>query len=182
MNLTCVHHARPYIIFYAIIFLYQWRTVSLTLVCRASHLHVKVTTGGLYAAFSCPLELLCSIDEDMMRFISAPPTIEHADCKYVLALARYDTPNEDIQFQIVRPHPDTQNYCLLYIAETLDKKQILVKFTRRYSCMRLCRTWTCTRHSRLWAPPRRLVCRCYGLHLAIDPALTCRGSYNVNRL
>ncbi|KAH9995642.1 hypothetical protein BJV74DRAFT_305484 [Russula compacta] len=38
-----------------------------------------------------------------------------------------------IQFRIGRIHLDAQDYRLVYIAETLDKKQILVKFTRRYS-------------------------------------------------
>ncbi|KAI0248667.1 hypothetical protein BJV78DRAFT_1130931 [Lactifluus subvellereus] len=126
----------PYVTFYAIIFLHQWRVVSLTptLSCIAS-----ACEGGdrkaLYAAFSGALDLLGRIDEDAARFIRAPPTIEHADRKfpYISVLPKYGTPNEDIQFRIVRLYPDTQDYRLLYIAETSDKKRIIVKFTRRYS-------------------------------------------------
>ncbi|KAI9447310.1 protein kinase subdomain-containing protein PKL/ccin9 [Lactarius psammicola] len=126
----------PYVTFYAIIFLQQWRIVSLThtLSCIASACEGN-DRKSLYAAFTGALALLRRIDEDVTRFISAPPTIQHADPNfpYLSALPKYGgAPDEKVHFRILRPHPDNR---LLYIAETLDleKMQIIVKFTRSYS-------------------------------------------------
>lgn len=79
------------------------------------------------------MALLRRIDEDATRFISAPSTIQHANPNfpYISALPKHGAPpDEKVQFRILRPHPDNR---LLYIAETLDKRQIVVKFTRSYS-------------------------------------------------
>jgi RIO1 family len=127
----------PYVTFYAITFLHQWRVVSLTptLSCIASACEGD-DRKALYAAFSGALVLLDRIDEDAARFITTPPpTIDYADRQfpYISALPKYGTPNENVQFRILGLHPDTQDYRLLYIAETSDKKQMMVKFTRRYS-------------------------------------------------
>ncbi|KAI0252130.1 hypothetical protein BJV78DRAFT_1352562 [Lactifluus subvellereus] len=110
----------PYVTFYAIVFLHQWRVVSLTptLSCIAS-----ACEGGdrmaLYAAFSGALHIATAHDRTCRPYISELP--------------KYGTSNENIQFRILRLHFDTQDYRLLYIAETSDKKQIIVKFTLRYS-------------------------------------------------
>jgi len=90
----------PYITFYAIIFLGQWRVVSLTptLSCIAS-----ASDGGdrktLFAAFSAALDLLDRIDEGAERIISAPSTSEGLDYKlpYISALpGRGSRSNEEI--------------------------------------------------------------------------------------
>lgn len=123
----------PSVTFYAIIFLQQWRIVSLTptLSCIASACEGD-DRKSLYAAFAGALTLLRRIDEDATHFISAPPTIQHADptFPYISALPKYGAPDEKVQFQILRPHPDNR---LMYIAQTLGEQQILVKFTRSYS-------------------------------------------------
>ncbi|KAK2459963.1 hypothetical protein APHAL10511_007969 [Amanita phalloides] len=46
---------------------------------------------------------------------------------------RLDTPNVKMKFRILQRYPDEQDNHYLYIAEILDKKLILVKFTKRYS-------------------------------------------------
>src|SRR5712672_1487110 len=129
----------PYVTFYAIIFLGRWRVVSLTptLSCIES-----ARDGGdrraIYAAFSAALVLLDRIDEAVKRIISAPSTNKSLDYKfpYISALSRRGPrSDEEIRFQILTLHPDRHDYRLLFIAETLDsdKKQILVKFARRYA-------------------------------------------------
>jgi hypothetical protein len=93
---------------------------------------------ALYAAFSGALDLLRRIDEDAKSFFSKLPKIYYLDSKldcsfpYISALPKYDGSDEELHFRILRPHPDIQSYRLLYIAETLDEKQIMVKFTRQY--------------------------------------------------
>ncbi|KAH9059336.1 hypothetical protein EDB87DRAFT_1577674 [Lactarius vividus] len=123
----------PCVTFYAIIFLQQWRIVSLTptLSCVASACEGD-DRKTLYAAFTGALALLRRIDEDTRRFTSALPTIQPADPNfpYISALPKYRAPDEKVQFRILRSHPDNR---LLYIAETLEKKQIVVKFARSYS-------------------------------------------------
>ncbi|KAI9448535.1 hypothetical protein H4582DRAFT_2141800 [Lactarius indigo] len=123
----------PYVTFYAIIFLQQWRIVSLTptLSCVASACEGD-DRKALYAAFTGALALLHRIDEDTARLISTPPTIQHADpiLPYISALPKHRFPDEKVQFRILRSHPDNR---LLYIAETLEKRQLVVKFTRSYS-------------------------------------------------
>jgi hypothetical protein len=54
---------------------------------------------------------------------------------YILSLPRRGSRSyEEIQFQILGHHPDTQDYCHLFFAQTLDSnKTILVKFTQLYS-------------------------------------------------
>lgn len=91
---------------------------------------------ALYAAFYGALALLRRIDEDAARFRSAPPQILHAGPRfpYVSALPKYGgAPDEKVHFRILMTHSDVQDYRHLYFAETLHKKQIMVKFTRRYS-------------------------------------------------
>jgi hypothetical protein len=128
----------PYVRFYALIFLRGLRVVSLTpaLSCIASAGEGD-DRKALYAAFSGALDLLRRIDEDAKTFLSKPPKIKHLDYSfpYISALPKFDGSNEKLHFRILRLHPDVQSYRLLYIAETLDDKQILVilKFTPRYS-------------------------------------------------
>lgn len=90
---------------------------------------------ALYAAFSGALDLLRRIDEDAKRFLSKPLKIRHEDYSfpYISALPKFGGSSEEFYFRILRLHPDVQSYRLLYIAETLDKKPIMVKFTRQYS-------------------------------------------------
>jgi RIO1 family len=125
----------PFVTFYAITFLHQWRVVSLTpsLSCIPSACEGN-DRKALYAAFSGALVLLGRIDEDVTRFISTPPppTIDRK-LPYISALPKYGASNEIVQFRILKLHPDTQDHRLLYVAETSDKKRIIVKFTRRYS-------------------------------------------------
>lgn len=116
LGLTCIQYIMPgpCVTFYAI---RQWRTVILTrtLSCIASACEGN-DRRALYTAFSGALELLHGINEDAMHFISAPPTIQHADCKfpYVSALARYDTLNEDIQFSdCYAPSQHARLFCAL---------------------------------------------------------------------
>ena len=96
---------------HAIIFLHQWRAVSLTptLSCIASTCEGR-DRRAFFAAHFDVFKLLRCIDEDATHFFSAPPTIEHAD----------------------RKTPDTQDYRFLCIAETLDKKLILVDMHQVY--------------------------------------------------
>lgn len=126
----------PYVKFYAIIFLRKLRVVSLTpgLSCIASAGEGD-DRNALYAAFSGALDLLRRIDEDAKRFLSKPLTIGHEDYSfpYISALPKFGGSSEEFHFRILRLHPDVQSYRLLYIAETLDKKPIMVKFTRQYS-------------------------------------------------
>ncbi|KAH9175160.1 hypothetical protein EDB89DRAFT_2066957 [Lactarius sanguifluus] len=123
----------PCVTFYAIIFLQQWRIVTLTptLSCVASACEGD-DRQALYAAFTGALALLRRIDEDARSLTSALPTIQLVDPNfpYISALPKYRAPDKEVQFRILRCHPDNR---LLYIAETLEKKQIIVKFTRSYS-------------------------------------------------
>jgi len=90
----------------------------------------------LYAALSAALVLLDRIDEDASRIVSPPPTNDGLDYElpYISALPRPGNEGE-IQFRILSLYPVKRHNRLLFIAETLDsdKKQILVKFTRRYA-------------------------------------------------
>lgn len=128
----------PYITFYGVIFLGQWRTVSLTptLSCMASGSEGK-DREALYAAFSGALDLLRCIDGDAQQFKEAHPTFPHEDRKfpYISELPRFPATSENkkVQFRILKRHPDIQDYRHLYIAKTSDEKDIIVKFTRRYS-------------------------------------------------
>ena len=130
----------PYVTFYAIIYLGQWRVVSLTptLSCIASACEGD-DRKALYAAFSGALDLLVRIDEDAEGFMARPPKLEHENYEfpYVSRLNRYDNSNERIQFRICELYPDMQDYRHLYIAETETSdgvsNKIIVKFTRRYS-------------------------------------------------
>ena len=90
---------------------------------------------ALYAAFSGTLDLLRRIDEDAKRFLSKPPKIEHVDFSfpYISTLPKFGGSSEEFHFRILNLHPDVQSYRQLYVAETLDKEPIMVKFTRRYS-------------------------------------------------
>jgi len=128
----------PYVTFYAVLFFFQLRVVSLTPTLSC------ITSAGegddrkaLYAAFDGALTLLGRINEDAKNFIAIPPSLkipyEDHRLPYVSALPKYDAPGE-IRFKILRLHPDKQDYRLLYIAKRLDEeKPIMVKFTRRYS-------------------------------------------------
>ena len=140
----------PYITFYAMIFLGQWRVVSLTptLSCITSSCEGD-DRKALYAAFSGALELLVRIDEDAACYsLNPPPALDRKEYTfpYVLRLKRprgsksnrYDNSNENIEFRIRELHPDTQDYRHLYIADTKASnkevtKEIIVKFARRYS-------------------------------------------------
>ena len=132
----------PYVTFYAIIYLGQWRVVSLTptLSCIASACEGD-DRKALYAAFSGALDLLVRIDEDAEGFMARPPKLEHENYEfpYVSRLNRYDNSNERIQFRICELYPDTQEYHHLYTAETETSNgvsnKIIVKFTRRYSIL-----------------------------------------------
>ena len=125
----------PYVTFYAIIYLPRLRVVSLTpaLSCISSAGEGDDRTA-LYAAFSGALDLLRRIDEDATRFLSVPPKIEHRDRKfpYISELPKHNAPGE-VHFRIFVPYPAKEDYCLLYVAKTLDGKDIMVKFTRQYS-------------------------------------------------
>ena len=93
---------------------------------------------ALYAAFDGALALLRRLDQDAKEFTRIPPSlkIKYEDRRfpYVSALPKYEAPGE-IRFRILQPHPDKQDYRLLYLARTLDEKEqlIMVKITRRYS-------------------------------------------------
>ena len=90
---------------------------------------------ALYAAFSATVDLLHCIDQDAQHFICASPTIPHADRKfpYVSELPNYHAPNNKFQFHILRCHSFQDNQSYLYIAQTPDKKEVIVKFTCQYS-------------------------------------------------
>ncbi|KAF8339189.1 uncharacterized protein EI90DRAFT_2908180 [Cantharellus anzutake] len=127
----------PYVTFYAIIFLQQWRVVPLTpaLSCVATACE-GADRRALYAAFAGTLRLLSCIDEDAKRFADTPPTIELADpmFPYISTVRKHERTDEEIQFRIIRRHPPESDYRLLYIAETIpDRNQIFLKFTRSYS-------------------------------------------------
>ena len=127
----------PYVTFHGIIFLgQQWRVVTLTpaLSCVGSACEGR-DRMALYAAFDGASVLLRCIDDDVRDLISAPPTSSLADrmLPYVSELPRYPNENEKLQFRILRQYHDTQVDRNLYIAETPDAEQIIVKFTRRYS-------------------------------------------------
>ncbi|KAI9448414.1 hypothetical protein H4582DRAFT_1802901, partial [Lactarius indigo] len=112
-----------------------------TLSCVASACEGDDRTA-LYAAFSGALALLRHIDEDVQRYRLVPPTLPHADRRfpYVSEVPKYHTSaenaeNEKFQFRILRHLiPNAPNHHL-YIAKTLSdqQKEIVVKFTRRYS-------------------------------------------------
>ena len=128
----------PYVTFYAIIYIGQWRLVSLTptLSCIAC-----AGDGGdrraLYAAFSASLALLDRIHEATQCFISGPSANVGQDLKfpYISSLPGCGSrSNEEIRFRILERHPDVQDYRHLFVAQTLDSDtNILVKFTRHYS-------------------------------------------------
>ena len=98
---------------------------------------------------------------------TSPPVNVNPTLSYASELPRYGTPNEKIEFQLLRLHHTTQPYSLIHIAETVDRT---VNFARRYSIglHAFCAICTCTKNSRLQRTPRRLVCCCYGLHFSID--------------
>lgn len=119
--------------FYAITFVHEWCLVRLApiLSCIAS-----ATKGGdqkaLYAAFSGASNLLECIDMDA-KHLMATSLIELANHKlpYISKLTKYDAPGK-IEFQILAPHPTAGDHHLLFVAETLDKQSIIVKFMCSY--------------------------------------------------
>jgi hypothetical protein len=69
-----------------------------------------------------------------MHLVSTPPEmLRDPKLPYISALPKYGDSDKELHFRILRLHPDVQEYRLLYVAETRDNKQIIVKFTRRYS-------------------------------------------------
>jgi hypothetical protein len=96
LDIMCDITPGPYVTFYAIIFLRQWRIVSLTPPLSVSQGEDRM---ALYAAFSGALDLLSQIDEDAARIMkdseAAPPLtvtpIEPADYKLpcISALPKY---------------------------------------------------------------------------------------------
>ncbi|KAI9449640.1 hypothetical protein BJY52DRAFT_1192413 [Lactarius psammicola] len=128
----------PYITFYGIIFLGQWRVVTLTptLSCMASACDGR-DRMALYAAFYGASALLRCIHDDVKHFIDAPPTSPLTDRKlpYVSELPGYPNKNEKIRFRILGNLHDTSQDGgrNMYIAETSDKEKVIVKFTHRYS-------------------------------------------------
>jgi hypothetical protein len=128
----------PYIRFYAVILLRQLRVVSLTpaLSCVASAGEGD-DRKALYAAFSGALDLLRRIDADAPHLLNTPnksdktPPLDYR-FPYITALPKYVDTSKFLRFRILGLHPDTQSLSnrLLYIAEGLDSKPIVLKFTR----------------------------------------------------
>ncbi|KAF8333626.1 uncharacterized protein EI90DRAFT_3015465 [Cantharellus anzutake] len=124
----------PYITFHAVIYLGQWRIISLTptLSCIASASEGR-DRKTLYAAFFAALSLLSDIDSDAAYFMDTLPQLEHGNYKfpYISKLPGYNNTKE-INFQILELHPDVHDGRHLYIAN-LGTKQIIVKFAHQYS-------------------------------------------------
>ncbi|KAH9041965.1 hypothetical protein EDB84DRAFT_1473900 [Lactarius hengduanensis] len=127
----------PYVTFYGIIFLGQWRIAALTptLSCLRS-----ACEGGdrraLCAAFHGASTLLRHIHDDVKHFVNTPPTPPLIDRRlpYISEVPKYPDENEKIRFKILRRHHNEQADRNLYIAqlETSDD-EVIVKFTRHYS-------------------------------------------------
>lgn len=113
----------------------KWRIVSLTpaLSCiRASgDGHDRIT---LYAAFTAASVLLSHIKKEVMELVNKPPP-EIKGCRFLPCRSSLLRPNsqERIKFKILNHFPQREQDRLLFIAETIDGEEILVKFTRRYS-------------------------------------------------
>jgi hypothetical protein len=113
----------------------RWRVISLTpgLSCiRASGEGDDRT--ALYAAFTAASVLLVRIKEDAARLVDDPPA-EIRGNRVLPRISSLSHPDSGtrIEFKIVGISPFTTADRLLYIAQTTDGKEIIVKFTRRYS-------------------------------------------------
>jgi len=126
----------PSITFYGIVFLRQWRIVRLTptLSCIASASEGR-DRKALYAAFFGASRLLECIDEDAKRIMRTPSLIELRDPSfpYISELTNPSAPEEVCKFEILGLCHPARDDRLLYIAETSNGRNIVLKFTRRYS-------------------------------------------------
>ncbi|KIN96087.1 hypothetical protein M404DRAFT_1007040 [Pisolithus tinctorius Marx 270] len=122
--------------FYAMIFLGRWRVVNLT-----PGLSCLWASGdgddriALYNAFTAASVLLARISQEAMQVIdNPPPAIEESRRKLppITSLRNPDSGSQ-IEFKIVDFFYDRAPDRHLYVAETTEGQQILVKFTRRYS-------------------------------------------------
>ncbi|KAI6094094.1 hypothetical protein F5141DRAFT_1038270 [Pisolithus sp. B1] len=132
LGLTITGHC---ITFYAIIFVQQWRVVSLTpgLSCiRASGDGDDRT--ALYNAFTAASVLLAHIQEDATKLVHNPPPIEESS--HVLppiSSLRHPHSGTHIEFRILELFHARAASSYLYSAKTTDGKLIMVKLARRYS-------------------------------------------------
>ncbi|KAI9508512.1 hypothetical protein F5148DRAFT_1375789 [Russula earlei] len=131
--------AGPYVMFFGIIFLKPlWRIVSLTpmLSCILSAVNGD-DRQQLYAAFYAALDLSRRIDDEALLFINGATAMSLAPhpstrLPYISALTKWGDSGE-IRFRIVELYPETQDYRHLYIARLDNDKEIIVKFSQRYS-------------------------------------------------
>ncbi|KAI9453354.1 hypothetical protein F5148DRAFT_985553, partial [Russula earlei] len=131
--------AGPYVMFFGIIFLKPlWRIVSLTpmLSCIPSAVNGD-DRQQLYAAFYAALDLSRRIDDEALLFINGATAMSldpepNTRLPYISALTKWGDTGE-IRFRIVEFYPKTQDYRHLYIARLDDDKEIIVKFSQRYS-------------------------------------------------
>ncbi|KAI6098355.1 hypothetical protein EDD17DRAFT_226114 [Pisolithus thermaeus] len=133
LGLTIAGHC---ITFYAIIFVRGWRVVSLTpgLSC------IRASGDGddriaLYDAFTAASVLLAHIQGDAAKLVHKPPHPIEQSRRILPPISslhdpRFSTP---IGFKILEFFPDRAAGRYLYSAKTTDGKEIMVKFTRRYS-------------------------------------------------
>ncbi|KAI6022555.1 hypothetical protein EDC04DRAFT_2900835 [Pisolithus marmoratus] len=113
LGLTIIGH---YVTFYAMIFVHRWRIVSLTpgLSC------IRTSGDGddriaLYNTFTAASVLLARIQDDAAK-LPTPSSLRYTHGFKIIELFHF---------------PAADRY--LYIAETADSKQIMIKFIRRYS-------------------------------------------------
>jgi hypothetical protein len=94
--------------------------------------HAKLMTGE---RFTLPFLPCCASNGGRRKNLREEAA--YCNCEYALPYIsrsrRYGALSNEIKFKILRRHLDVRDYPLLFIAETLNKDQIIVKFTRRYS-------------------------------------------------
>ncbi|KAH0830118.1 hypothetical protein J3R83DRAFT_1456 [Lanmaoa asiatica] len=133
LGLTIVGH---YVTFYAMIFFGQWRIVSLTpaLSCTRDS-GQGADRLALYAAFTAASVLLARIREDAARLVFEHlPEIQGSRILPCISSLARPHSSTRIKFKILfRIFRDKAIDRQLYLSRTNDNKDILVKFSSRYS-------------------------------------------------
>ncbi|KAI6136227.1 hypothetical protein F5141DRAFT_1288041 [Pisolithus sp. B1] len=133
LGLTITGH---HITFYAMTFVRGWRVVILTPALSC----ILVSGDGddriaLYDAFTAASVLLARIQGDATKLVHRPPLPIGESRRILPAISRLCHPRSEthMSFNIVGFFHNRTADRYLYTVETIDNKQIIVKFTRQYS-------------------------------------------------
>ncbi|KAI6101103.1 hypothetical protein EDD16DRAFT_1495634, partial [Pisolithus croceorrhizus] len=133
LGITITGH---YVTFYAMIFFGKWRVVSLTPALSC----IQASGDGddriaLYNAFTAASVLLARIQGDATKLVHKPPLPIGESRRILPPISRLCHPHSGthISFNILKHFHNRAADRYLYTAETVDNKQIVIKFTRQYS-------------------------------------------------